>query len=34
MTEPARSITIQAATVILARTGPGGVPEFLLVQRG
>ena len=27
-------ISIQAATVILARKGPGGVPEYLLVQRG
>ena len=26
--------SIPAATVILARAGPGGVPEYLLVQRG
>ena len=34
MTEPAKPVSIQAATVILAREGPGGVPEYLLVQRG
>lgn len=31
---PANPASIPAATVILAREGPGGVPEFLLVQRG
>ncbi|WP_197041854.1 NUDIX hydrolase [Sandarakinorhabdus oryzae] len=34
MTETAKPVAIPAATVILAREGPGGVPEFLLVQRG
>lgn len=34
MTETAKPVAIPAATVILARAGPGGVPEFLLVQRG
>ncbi|MBU6166358.1 MAG: NUDIX hydrolase [Alphaproteobacteria bacterium] len=31
---PANPASIPAATVILAREGPAGVPEFLLVQRG
>jgi 8-oxo-dGTP pyrophosphatase MutT (NUDIX family) len=31
---PANPASIPAATVILAREGGGGVPEFLLVQRG
>ncbi len=31
---PANPAAIPAATVILAREGPGGVPEFLVVQRG
>lgn len=31
---PANPAAIPAATVILAREGPGGVPELLLVQRG
>jgi 8-oxo-dGTP pyrophosphatase MutT (NUDIX family) len=34
MTDTPKPVSIQAATVILAREGPGGVPEFLLVQRG
>lgn len=34
MTDAAKPVSIQAATVILAREGPGGVPEILLVQRG
>jgi 8-oxo-dGTP pyrophosphatase MutT (NUDIX family) len=34
MSDPIKPISILAATVILAREGPGGVPEFLLVQRG
>jgi 8-oxo-dGTP pyrophosphatase MutT (NUDIX family) len=34
MSDSPKPISIQAATVILARAGPAGVPEFLLVQRG
>ncbi len=34
MREPTNPVSIAAATVILARAGPDGVPEFLLVQRG
>jgi 8-oxo-dGTP pyrophosphatase MutT (NUDIX family) len=34
MTETAKPVSIAAATVILARAGPEGVPEYLLVQRG
>jgi 8-oxo-dGTP pyrophosphatase MutT (NUDIX family) len=34
MSEAPKPVSIQAATVILARAGPGGVPEYLLVQRG
>lgn len=34
MTDAAKPVAIPAATVILAREGPDGVPEYLLVQRG
>jgi 8-oxo-dGTP pyrophosphatase MutT (NUDIX family) len=34
MTDAPKPVSIPAATVILAREGPAGVPEFLLVQRG
>ncbi|MEN9933160.1 MAG: hypothetical protein RIS17_1733, partial [Pseudomonadota bacterium] len=34
MSEPQKPVSIPAATVILARPGPGDVPEYLLVQRG
>jgi 8-oxo-dGTP pyrophosphatase MutT (NUDIX family) len=34
MSDAAKPVSIQAATVILARAGPDGVPEYLLVQRG
>ncbi|MEI6485982.1 MAG: NUDIX hydrolase [Sphingomonadales bacterium] len=34
MTEAQKPVAIPAATVILARPGPGDVPEYLLVQRG
>ena len=34
MTEAQKPVSIPAATVILARAGPGGVPEYLLMQRG
>ncbi|WP_353216518.1 NUDIX hydrolase [Sandarakinorhabdus sp.] len=34
MTDAAKPVSIAAATVILARAGPDGVPEILLVQRG
>lgn len=34
MTDATKPIAIPAATVILAREGPDGVPEYLLVQRG
>lgn len=34
MSEPPKPVSIPAATVILAREGPDGVPEYLLVQRG
>jgi 8-oxo-dGTP pyrophosphatase MutT (NUDIX family) len=34
MTDAPKPVSIPAATVILAREGPGGVPEYLLVQRG
>lgn len=34
MSDAPKPVSIQAATVILARAGPDGVPELLLVQRG
>jgi 8-oxo-dGTP pyrophosphatase MutT (NUDIX family) len=34
MTSDPKPVAIPAATVILAREGPEGVPEYLLVQRG
>ncbi len=34
MSDPQKPVSIPAATVILARPGPGDVPEYLLVQRG